>query len=467
MSKKNLTQPLNPRPPIVTILGHVDHGKTSLLDYLRKTHIQEKEAGGITQNISAYQLKHQNRLITFVDTPGHAAFAQMRRQGGSVADIAILIIAADDGVMSQTKESLKLLQDSKTPFLVAINKIDLPGSNPLKIKTQLSELGVYVEGFGGNTPIVEISVKTGQNIDVLLETLLLIADLEELSDNSSKPAQAVVLEAYLDSAQGPTAALIIKSGTFHTQDRLFIGPKPVGKIRSMRNFSNTTINKTSPSTPVQIIGFSNLPQTGDIISSAPRVTKTSTTTTGKQDIKDKTLLNIILKTDVLGSLQAIKSSLPQEVSLIESGTGSVTETDIDLAQNRNAQIITFNLKTSASIKKLAKIEKIKISQFNIIYELLDYLQELIDAKLEQIKKIPQETASLEVLKVFNVNQQKILGCLVLSGKLHKNDTVAGSQIISLKVGKNDTDIVKKDQQCGILLKPELDAKAHDILKSHN
>jgi len=467
MPKTKTAQPAPSRPPIVTILGHVDHGKTSLLDYLRKTKLQKKEIGGITQGISAYQISYQNRLITFIDTPGHSAFTKMRQQGGNIADIAILVIAADDAVMPQTKESLKLLQESQTPFLVAVNKIDLPDANSLKTKTQLSELGVYVEGFGGNTPVVEISAKTGQNIDALLETLLLMADLEELPSTSSKPMKAIVLEAFLDSAQGSTVTVIVKSGVLRIQDHLFVGLKPVGKVRSMRSFLDFTVHKALPSTPVQIIGFSVLPQAGDIISTSPTKPSLASIVTHKQTSERNPLVNIILKCDVLGSLEAIKSSLSPQANLIDASTGAITDADINLAQMRQAEIISFNVKLSASVKKMVQFEKVKITQFNIIYELLDYVGNAVEEKLSQIQNKPQETASLEVLKIFTPNRQKILGCIVLSGKLKKTDLVEGSQIVSLKIGKDDVDLVKKDQECGILLKPELDAKVHDILKSYN
>ncbi|HSV94490.1 MAG TPA: GTP-binding protein, partial [Spirochaetia bacterium] len=258
------------RPPVVTILGHVDHGKTSLLDRIRNATVAAGEIGGITQAIGAYQIEHNGQKITFIDTPGHAAFSAMRRRGGQAADVAILLVAADDSVMPQTKESIEHIKSAGIPFVVAVNKTDLPGVNPERVKTDLANEGVFVEGYGGNVPLVSISAKTGSGVDDLLEIILLLAELEELKDNSSDcPATALVIESSMHPQKGPLATLLVKAGIFDKNDPLYDGKHNFGKIRSMLDYSGKSINKATPSTPFQVIGFSKVPNVGDIITSEP------------------------------------------------------------------------------------------------------------------------------------------------------------------------------------------------------
>ncbi|MBI1872113.1 GTP-binding protein, partial [Candidatus Collierbacteria bacterium] len=261
----------NTRPPVVTVLGHVDHGKTSLLDRIRSANVAAKETGGITQAIGAYQIEFEGRPLTFIDTPGHAAFSKMRARGGKVADVAILVVAADDGVMPQTKESIEHIKNAKIPYVVAINKVDLPDANPLKVKQDLAEAGEYVEGYGGNIPVAEISAKTGQGVDQLLETVLLLAEMEELKDTSGEKTSAVVIESQLHPNKGPLATLLVKTGRLKAKDELFSGQTKIGKVRLLVSSSGKNLDSAYPSTPVQVLGFTVVPKVGDIITTTPVV----------------------------------------------------------------------------------------------------------------------------------------------------------------------------------------------------
>jgi len=450
--------------PIVTILGHVDHGKTSLLDHIRNSHIATGEAGGITQHIAAYQITHKNYPLTFVDTPGHAAFHAMRHRGGSIADIAILIIAADDGVMPQTKESLSYIKELKLPLIVAVNKVDLPGVDINKTKTQLAEEGIYVEGFGGNTPVVEISAKTGKNIDSLLETLILLAQLEEIKDTRGAPPKAIVLEANIDPNRGPIATLLVKQGVFKKQDLMYLGQKNIGKIRAMFNFKGAPIDKVIPSTPFEVMGLNTVPQVGQVLTTTPN-SKTSQEVISAPSIsKEGDLINIVIKTDVAGTLEAILGSLPEGINPVATGTGTVNETDIETAILNKAEIISFNTKIDSSIARLAENEKININSFNIIYKLLEYLEKEITKKEDQKPKTEQ-TAILKLVKIFNIEGTKILGCKVLEGTINKKDTIGKSKIVSLKQGQTDINQAETGQELGIVTTPDLDVQVGDTLQS--
>jgi len=452
------------RPPVVTILGHVDHGKTSLLDRIRHASVAAGEIGGITQAIGAYQIEHQGRKITFIDTPGHAAFSAMRARGGHAADVAILIVAADDSVMPQTRESIEHIKQAGIPFVVALNKIDLPDANPEKIKADLAGSGVYVEGFGGNVPLVQISAKTGQGIDDLLEVVLLLSDMEELVDNSDvKPATALVIESSLHSQKGPLATLLVKQGTYHKNDSLFDGSENYGKIRSMVDFAGVSLDQATPSTPIQIIGFSQVPSVGDIITSSPLKEEISDTSKAQSDVVSVDKPNIVLKADVGGSLEAIMASIKDEVNILHSSVGFVSETDVQNALSGKAEIIGFNTKIPSSVAKLAEVEHVKFSNFRIIYQLFDYLKELKEKKDESREILPVETGQAKVLKVFNFGGTIVYGCIATSGKIRKGDLVGKSVVTSLKAGKEDLEDVKKDQEFGVVLSPLVDFKPGDII----
>lgn len=452
------------RPPVVTILGHVDHGKTSLLDRIRNATVAAGEIGGITQAIGAYQIDHQGKKITFIDTPGHAAFSAMRRRGGQAADVAILIVAADDSVMPQTKESIEHIKAAGIPFVVAVNKTDLSGVNPERVKTDLANEGVFVEGYGGNIPIVNISAKTGEGVDSLLEVILLLAELEELKNNCDDcPATALVIESSMHPQKGPLATLLVKSGTFDKNDPLFNGNIDYGKIRSMLDFAGKSIDDASPSTPFQVIGFSKVPNVGDIIKSAPCKEEGQKSDFGASDSISDEIPTIILKADVQGSLEAISENLKDKANIVSSSVGLVSDNDIETAISTKAEILGFNVKMSASVARMAEIEKVKFTNFRIIYQLFDYINELQAEKTSQAAPKSIIMGEAKVLKIFNFAGTIVYGCLVTSGKLKVGDKVLDSQITSLKVGKADVEEAKKDQECGLVISPNIDFKAGDIM----
>ncbi len=457
----------NVRPPVVTILGHVDHGKTSLLDRIRHAEVAAGEIGGITQAIGAYQIEHQGKKITFIDTPGHAAFSAMRRRGGQAADVAILLVAADDSVMPQTQESIEHIKAAKIPFVVAVNKTDLPGANPERVKTDLASNGVYVEGYGGNIPIVNISAKTGAGIDELLEIILLLAELEELKDNSAAtPATAVVIESALDSQKGPLATLLVQQGIFKKNDDLWNGHDLFGKIRSMVDFKGKSLSEAMPSTPFQVIGLAKVPNVGDILSSLSSavgaIHESPESLSNPTDIEKPT---IVLKADVQGSLEAILSTIKDQANIISSSVGMVSETDIQTAQAANAEILGFNIKIPASVAKLAEVEKIKFTNFRIIYQLFDYLKDLQEKKTVAAGPKIIESGQAKVLKVFNFAGTIVYGCVVLTGKIRLGDDVQGSKISSIKINKDNVEEAKKDQELGLVLSPAIELKPGDIITS--
>jgi len=466
MSDKTLaTLPaVEERPPVVTILGHVDHGKTSLLDRIRHAAVAAGEIGGITQAIGAYQIEHQGKKITFIDTPGHAAFSAMRRRGGQAADVAVLVVAADDSVMPQTKESIEHIKSAGIPFVVAVNKTDLSGVSPERVKTDLGSEGVFVEGYGGNVPIVNISAKTGEGVDDLLEVILLLAELEELKDNSDAcPATALVIESSMHPQKGPLATLLVKSGTFDKNDSLYDGRTDFGKIRSMTDFSGKSINKATPSTPFQVIGFSKVPNIGDIIKSEPCNDQKEKNVFGASDTISEEIPTIILKADVQGSLEAISETIKDKANIVSSSVGLVTDSDIETAIATKAEILGFNVKMPSSVVRLAEIEHIKFKNFHIIYQLFDYLKELQEKKNSQAAPKIITTGEAKIIKTFNFTGTIVYGCSVISGKLKIGDTIGNSKITSLQIGKENVEEVKKDQECGLVLSPNVEFAIGDIM----
>lgn len=452
------------RPPVVTILGHVDHGKTSLLDRIRNASVAAGEAGGITQAIGAYQITHNGQKITFIDTPGHAAFSAMRQRGGQAADVAVLIVAADDSVMPQTKESIEHIKSAGIPFVVAVNKVDLEGVSPDRVKTDLANNGIFVEGYGGNVPIVNISAKTGAGVEDLLEIILLLAELEDLKDNSSVcPATALVIESSMHSQKGPLATLLVKSGTFNKNSLLFDGETDYGKIRSMVDYSGKPLSKATPSTPIQVIGFSTVPNVGDVITSEPCSGSADKGTQDALSVKDEEKPTIILKADVQGSLEAIINSIKDQANIMSSSVGLVTDSDIETAVATNAQILGFNSKMPSPVAKLAEVEHVKFTNFKIIYKLFDYLKDLQAQKTASAGPKTITVGEAKVLKTFNFAGTVVYGCLVTSGKLRIGDTIEGSKITSLKANKLDVEEVKKDKECGVVLTPPIDIKVGDIM----
>ncbi len=454
---------LQPRPPIVVILGHVDHGKTSLLDALQKTNIAARETGGITQSTRSFQFSTVNspagesKLITFIDTPGHAAFSQMRSRGGKIADIAVLVVAANDGVMPQTKESIATIQAAKIPFIVAINKSDLPEANQDMVKSQLAENGVVVESYGGDVPSIALSAKTGQGLPELIEMIQLINDLSPAQADPEGNLEAIVLESRLDPQKGPVAVVIVKNGTLKTSQAL-----PLGKIKALTATSGQRLTEALPSTPVEILGLTQIPPVGSIISNNEIVPPAKS---GLDNKNSEGGIAIILKADVLGSLEAIQASLSPEINVLLAATGDIQESDVLLAQSTGAYIIGFNAKVSSSAAKMAEIEKIDIRVYKIIYELLDAVELLLHpASRERI--IGKATISAE----FKFDNLRVAGCKCTEGEMKKNElvrVVRGEEIVgetrfrSLRLGKNETTLVKAGTEFGAIFGPQIDFKSGD------
>lgn len=471
------------RPPVITILGHVDHGKTSLLDYIRKTHVQVKEVGGMTQSIGAYQAEFKGKKLTFIDTPGHAAFSAMRARGADVADLAVLVVAGDDGVKPQTIESIKYLLETKTPFIVAINKIDKEGVIPDTAKAQLTKHQVFVEGFGGNTPVVLISAKSGKGVDSLLENLLLMAELEELTISENDPLSAPIIEAKKDMKKGNLVSAIVKTGKLSVGDSIMTSSTHC-KVRALFNDLGISTKTVTPGQPAQILGFSDLPEVGETISLfdpsslsfpllTPLLSEPSTPESDEEEIiaGQTPHLNVIIRADSLGALEAIKSSVATEINVILAMTGDIAESDVLLASTTGALILGFSVKLTSSIKKLAETEGVIIKNYRVIYELLEYLEKKVLRLLEPTID-EEELGKGKIIKIFEINEDKIAGTYVDSGRLEQGDLVhvqkkdgelKNARIKSLRIGKNVVTKVEAGKECGVLFFPRLDLREKDII----
>lgn len=476
---------LSPRPPVVTILGHVDHGKTTLLDTLRKTHIAEKEAGGITQHINAYQIKKKDQLITFVDTPGHEAFQSMRQRGAMIADIAILVVAGDDGVKPQTKEVIDFLLKNKISTVVAINKVDKPESNVNKIKQELAEAGLLLEGYGGKIPFNEISAKNNTGLDELLDTLLLVSEIGEFKANSERDALGIILEAHKDPKKGPLATVLIKTGTLKIGQDVIVG-NISGKVRKIEDCIGRSIKTAPPSSPVTIIGLSDIPKSNDILHVEKDHKKmkehmksisdgSNLSTLGSGDMSSKQLIKtidntkkdklpIILKVDVNGTLEAITQILEaiesDEIStdIIKQLTGPITESDVKEAHSAGAIIYGFSVTPTAVANRIAKELGVEIKTFSVIYELVEDVKNEMSNFLEpEIKRT--DLGKLKVLAIFKTTKkQMIVGGKVSSGKLvkgqnleitRKGKIIGLGKLVQLQQDKNDVDEVKEGFECGV------------------
>ncbi len=475
------------RAPIVTILGHVDHGKTTLLDHIRQANVAAKEHGGITQHIGAYQVVHNGKPITFIDTPGHAAFEKMRSRGAKVADIAVLVVAVDDGLMPQTIEAIKHILTAKVPMIVAINKVDLPGIDlkvqSQKIKKQLSDNGVVAEEYGGDVPIVPLSAKTGTGVTDLLETILLVAEIHELKGDSALPAAGVVIESSLDKFKGPIATLLIRNGSLKRGDQVLIsGVK--GKVRGMFDFAGKSLDVAGPATPVEVLGLEGVPAVGatlgeeapeEAVKKAEAQSLISRLTEGKS----KTL-KVIIKADKQGSLEAVQSSLDKfnlenkVVDFVTTGTGDITEENIKTAAAVGAIVIGFNVKISPTAAKLAETEEVLVRTYTIIYELLEELEEVIEGLLT-VGQIEEVLGRAEVIAEFPYGKnERIAGCRILEGTIakgHKLRIVRDGQIISemklksLKKVKEEVTRVEKGNDCGMMFDSEIDFRIGDTVES--
>ncbi len=498
--KASRAENLKNRPPIVTVMGHVDHGKTSVLDVLRSANVVSGEFGGITQHIGAYQIDNQSNKITFIDTPGHAAFTEMRARGSKLTDVIVLVVAADDGVKPQTVESIKHAKAANVPIVVAINKCDLPEADPQKVKNQLLEHELIAEDLSGDTLMIEISAKKRMNLDKLVEAIILQAEILDLKTDFDSKATGIVLESKIDVGRGPVATIIVTTGTLRKGD-FFVSGLRWGKIRAIVNDKGQNISEAPPSTPIEILGINGAAKAGDdfIVLDTEKEAKTlsenradeskdgkNPLTFATQDSafssKSTEELNLIIKSDVHGSSEAIKNAISlikhEEVKpkIILSDIGMVTETDVTLAKASNAVLIAFNVKPSKEAKKLAENEKIKISSFNIIYEVLDYVKQRMSGLLTP--DVQEKTiGAAQILEIFKVSGAgKVAGSKVTDGEINSNSDVRivrdGKIIYTGKVGslfreKNQVKQVSVGQECGITVKDYIDFQKNDTIEAFN
>ena len=483
------------RPPIVTILGHVDHGKTTLLDFIRKSSVASKEHGGITQHIGAYQVTHNNKLITFIDTPGHAAFEKMRSRGAKVADIAVLVIAIDDGIMPQTTEAINHIQVAKVPLIVAVNKVDLPGIDIKisleKIKKQLSDRKILVEEYGGDVPIVAISAKSGEGVDKLLEMILLVAEMHELKGDSALPAAGVVIEANLDKFKGAIATILIRNGTLKKGDQILLGGVK-GKVRGLFDCLGKSLEQAGPSVPVEVLGLERVPMVGAILGNEAEIDMEEDAIKSlveKLKQGETKTLKVVIKADKQGSLEAIqtsleklnKQSLPsgeveedQVVDFITTGTGDITEENVKLASAVGAIIIGFNIKVAPNAQRLAENEHVLIRTYNIIYELLDEVEDVVKTLLE-VGQLEEVLGKAEIIAEFTFGKdERVAGCRMTEGTIAKGQKmrvlregqkIGEGKLKSLRKVKEEVTRVEKGNDCGMIFDSAIDFVVGDSVES--
>jgi translation initiation factor IF-2 len=492
-----------PRPPIVVVMGHVDHGKTTLLDTIRKTNVAEREKGGITQHIGASVVQlPDGRKITFLDTPGHEAFTSLRARGAQVTDIAVLVVAADDGVMPQTVEAINHAKAFNVPIIVAVNKIDKPGADPQRVRRELSELGLIPEEWGGDTIFVDISAKTGQNVETLLEYILLLAELLELKARVEGPAEGTVIESKLDKQRGPIATLIVQEGTLKVGDSVVAGTT-YGKIRAMFDDKGRKLNSAGPSTPVEVLGFEELPMAGDtfmVVEDEKKARQIAEIRKQKKEQQEKLSkglmledvfkkieegelkeLKLILKTDTVGSLEALKKALTElsrpevSVRILHGAVGGITENDVMLAKASQAIIIGFNTRPDLKAKEAAEREKVDIRLYSIIYEAIEDVKNALRGLLKPIQK-EVVLGSAEVRATFKIKGVgTVAGCYVLDGKIVRNANarlirdgvvIYTGKIESLRRFKEDVQEVARGFECGVKLKDYNDVKVGDVIECY-
>ena len=490
------------RPPVITILGHVDHGKTSLLDYIKNSKVADGEAGGITQHIGAYQVESNGNPITFLDTPGHAAFTAIRARGARVTDIAVLVVAADDGIMPQTLEAINHAKAAEVPIVVAINKMDLPGADPERVKRQLSEQELLVEDWGGDIISVDVSATTGDGVDNLLESLLLVAEIGELKANPNKPANGVVIEAKLDRKRGPNTTVLIQDGTLNVGDFIVAG-SAYGRVKAMNNDQGKPVQSVLPGYPVEVLGFGSVPEAGDQLSVAlnEREGRSMAEAAGKaqfsqaaqgraltleevvnqidsDEIKE---LNLVVKADVQGSVEAVRGALEgladedAKVRVLHTGSGAVTESDILLASASEAIVISFSIGSEPSAEKLADRMGIEIRHYNIIYQLIDDVEKALHGMLDPVYT-EVIVGRAEVREIFEGRRgTQIAGCRVTEGRMVRNGdvrVVRDGQIVqdgvvtSLRHFREEVNEMNAGTECGIILQGFNDYQEGDVLEVH-
>ena len=490
------------RPPVVTILGHVDHGKTSLLDSIRNAHVADREIGGITQHIGAYQVEHEGKKITFLDTPGHEAFTSIRSRGARVTDIAILVVAADDGIMPQTEEAIDHARAAEVPIVVAINKMDLPGADPERVKRQLSQHNLLVEDWGGDIISVPVSARTGEGIGDLLENIIILAEISELKANRYRPASGVIIEARLDRKRGPVATVLIQGGTLNVGDFVVAGTS-WGRVKAMADDRGQPTSDVVPGAPVEILAFGSVPEAGELMTVMPNE-RTARAVVQERDraraslqsqVRALTLeevvkqidagdikeLNLVLKADVQGSVEAVRQSLERltdaeaRVRILHAGSGNVTESDILLASASDAIVVAFSVGEEVGVERVAERMGVEVRHYNIIYQMIDDIGQALHGMLE-----PAFTdvilGEAEIREIFpsrrNVN---IAGCRVVSGRMNRGSSIrvlregevlGDTSIASLRHFRDEVNEVTNGMDCGILLDEFNEFEVGDILQSH-
>ena len=493
---------LLPRPAVVTIMGHVDHGKTTLLDYIRSSHVAASEAGGITQAISAYQVDKSGKTITFIDTPGHAAFTEMRARGAGITDIVIIIVAADDGVMPQTKEAIDHAKAAGVPILVAVNKMDKPGANPDRVLTELAEYGLTPEAWGGDTIVTNISALTGLGVDQLLENILLVAEMEEYKANPNRYAMGTVIESRLDKSLGPVVSVLIQNGTLRIGDPVVVG-HAYGKIRTLKNTVGTEITNAIPSMPVEITGLNDTPAAGDKFMAFESEKEARKIAETRKDKEKQANLNpteavslddlfaqiqdgakevkVIVKSDVNGSAEAVKNSLEKievedvKIKVIRSTVGAITEGDIILAKASNAILIGFNVRPNNTIKDYARENGVEIRLYNIIYKVVEEIEQAMKGMLEPVYE-EKILGTAEVRQLFRFSKVGVIAGSYMTDGLIKRDSKAriirdgiviyDGSVNSLQRGKDSVKEVKKGLECGITIENFTDIKEADVIEAY-
>jgi translation initiation factor IF-2 len=494
---------LTDRPPVVTIMGHVDHGKTSLLDAIRETEVAAGEAGGITQHIGAYQVHHGEKTITFLDTPGHAAFTAMRARGAKVTDIAVVVVAADDGVMPQTKEAIDHARAADVPMLIAVNKIDKEGAQPDRIRNELAADGLTPEEWGGETVYCDVSAKTHEGLDSLLDMILLVSDLEELGANPEAPASGTVIESQLDPGRGPVVTVLVQRGTLRVGDALVAGPQ-WGRVRAMHDFTGERVEAAGPGMPVEVLGFDGVSDAGEFVQAVEndrrarqlaqeRANRLKTEALARRQARKVSLdevfaraqegeikaLNIVLKADVAGSLEALQDEIakvPQErvaIEIIHSQTGGINESDVMLASASDAIIIGFNVRPLADARRAAEREGVDVRTYSVIYKITEDLRNAMEGMLEAVE-VEESVGEAEVKQTFKASKVgRIAGCLVTEGKIRRDGNVRlireGTVIWTGRLGslrrfKDNVDEVEEGQECGVVLEGYADVKEGDVLE---
>jgi translation initiation factor IF-2 len=494
---------LEARPPVVTIMGHVDHGKTSLLDAIRETEVAAGEAGGITQHIGAYQVHHDSRTITFLDTPGHAAFTAMRARGAKVTDVAVIVVAADDGVMPQTKEAIDHARAAEVPILIAVNKIDKEGAQPDRVRNELASDGLTPEDWGGETVYCDVSAKTHEGLDNLLDMILLVAELEELGANPDAPASGTVIESQLDPGRGPVVSILVQRGTLRVGDSLVAGPQ-WGRVRAMQDFMGDRLDRAVPGMPVEVLGFDGVCEAGEMVRAVEndrrarqlaqeRANRLKTEALARRQARKVSLeevfsraqegeikeLDIVLKADVAGSLEALQDEIakvPQEqvgINVIHSQTGGINESDVMLATASEAIIIGFNVRPLADARRAAEREGVDIRTYSVIYKVTEDLRNAMEGMLEAVE-VEETLGEAEIKQTFKASKVgRIAGCLVTEGRVARD---AGVRLIregtviwegrlgSLRRFKDNVQEVEEGQECGIVLDGYADVKEGDVLE---